>query len=299
MGKFFEELAKKLAERWLTLLLLPGAAFVVLAVLGTRFGHAKVFAVAEFDKLTSDVTTAQPRQQVVLLVVALLASAATGLVVQALAGVTRAVWLGRWPWFARPLRDKLTRARRTRWHAVLGRRRALEREHPASTRTAAQQEEIDVVAARMVRVAPAEPGRPTWMGDRMHAVEQVALHRHGLDLAFGWPRLWLVLPDTVRAEVTAAEAGFAAAVATGTWAWPYLALGVLWWPAVLVGAGIGMIGWVRARAAVADLSSLSEAAIDLHGRTLATALGVGADGAAGPLTVDEGREITAIVRKGR
>jgi hypothetical protein len=197
------------------------------------------------------------------------------------------------------VRDKLARARRARWHTLLGRRRVLEREHPAGTRTPAQQEAIDAAAARLVRLAPAEPGRPTWMGDRVHAVEQVALHRHGLDLTFGWPRLWLVLPDTVRAEITAAEAAFAAAVATGTWAWPYLALGVLWWPAALIGVGIGVTGWVRGRAAVADLAALSEAAIDLHGRTLAGALGVGEDGAAGPLTVDEGREITSIVRKGR
>jgi hypothetical protein len=299
VGRFFEELAKKLAERWLTLLLLPGATFVLLAVLGTRFGHGRVFGAAEFDRLASQVTTAQPRQQVVLLVAVLLASAGTGLVVQALAGVTRAVWLGRWPWFTRPLRDRLARARRARWHTLLGRRRALEREHPAGTRTPAQQEEIDTAAARLVRMAPAEPGRPTWMGDRVHAVEQVALHRHGLDLTFGWPRLWLVLPDAVRAEIAAAEAAFAAAVATGTWAWPYLALGVLWWPAALIGVGIGVTGWVRGRAAVADLAALSEAAIDLHGRTLAGALGVGEDGAAGPLSVDEGREITSIVRKGR
>jgi len=137
------------------------------------------------------------------------------------------------------------------------------------------------------------------MGDRVHAVEQVALHRHGLDLAFGWPRLWLVLPDTVRAEITAAEAAFAAATMTGTWALPYLVLGVVWWPAALAGIGIGVTGWLRARAAVGDLAALSEAAIDLHGRGLAIALGGGEQDATGPLTTTEGEAITRIVRKGR
>jgi hypothetical protein len=109
----------------------------------------------------------------------------------------------------------------------------------------------------------------------------------------------LVLPESIRAELVAAEAAFAAAVATGTWAVPYLGLGVVWWPAALIGVGIGMAGWVRGRAAVADLAALSEAAIDVHGRLLAVALGVGAAGATGPLTIAEGEEITAIVRKGR
>jgi hypothetical protein len=133
----------------------------------------------------------------------------------------------------------------------------------------------------------------------MHAVEQIALHRYGLDLTFGWARLWLVLPDAVRTELSAAEAAFASAAVTGTWAVPYLALGVGWWPAVLIGVGVGLSGWLRARAAVADLAALSEAAIDLHGRDLATALGVGVDDTVGPLTAAEGTQITAIVRKGR
>ncbi|MEU4833897.1 hypothetical protein [Streptosporangium sp. NPDC023615] len=60
-----------------------------------------------------------------------------------------------------------------------------------------------------------------------------------------------------------------------------------------------MTGWVRARAAIADLTTLSEAAIDLHGRTLVVALGVREEGTAGPLTFAEGKEMTAIVRKGR
>ncbi|WP_371673911.1 hypothetical protein OG985_43285 [Streptomyces sp. NBC_00289] len=299
MGRFFEELARKVAERWVMLLVLPGALFVLLAVVGVRLGHADPFDVAEVERTISgvaDTVSGRFGAQVLLLVAVLLAATGTGLAVQALAGVTRLVWLGRWP---RPLSRWVVRRRRARWHALLDRRRALARDHPARTRTAERQEEIDSLAARMTRIAPAEPGRPTWMGDRMHAVEQVALHRHGLDLAFGWSRLWLVLPDTVRAEVVAAEAAFAGAVASGTWAWPYLVLGVLWWPALLIGFGIGVTGWARARAAVGDLAALSEASIDLHGRTLAAALGVGDDSTTGPLTVAEGREITAIVRKGR
>ncbi|HET8662463.1 MAG TPA: hypothetical protein VFM55_26220 [Micromonosporaceae bacterium] len=137
------------------------------------------------------------------------------------------------------------------------------------------------------------------MGDRIHAVERIALDRYGLDLAFAWPRLWLVLPGTTREEITAAHAAFAGAVAIGTWAWPYLLLGTVWWPAALVGVAIGTTGWVRARAAITDLSALSESALDLHGRTLAAALGAADKDSCGPLTISEGSEVSAIVRKGR
>jgi hypothetical protein len=228
--------------------------------------------------------------QVVLLTVTLLGAAGVGQLLQGLAGVIRLVWLGTWP---RPLRRWRVRARRRRWLDLVERRRVLASEHPD------HQEDIDRLAERANRIALAEPGRPTWMGDRVHAVEQVALARHGLDLTFGWPRLWLVLPETVRAEITAAEAGFAAAVATGTWSLPYLALGLVWWPAVVVGVAFGVTGWSRARAAIGDLGALSESAVDLHGRTLALALGVGKPDERGVLTSEQGRTITAIVRKGR
>lgn len=137
------------------------------------------------------------------------------------------------------------------------------------------------------------------MGDRIHALEQVALNRYGLDLTFAWPRLWLVLPGTARSEITTAHAAFAAAVATATWAWPYLLLATLWWPAVFIAMAIGATGWVRARAAITDLTALSEAALDLHDRTLANSLGITKEDSAGPLTLTEGEHLTALIRKGR
>jgi hypothetical protein len=237
--------------------------------------------------------------QAAVIVGLLVAASATGLVVQAMAGVTRRLFLGVWPWPLRALARRRTARRRARWDVLLERRRALEDAHPADGREPEQQKEIDSVAAKMITIAMAGPGRPTWMGDRVHAVESVARDRYGLDLTFAWPRLWLVLPDTTRAEITAAHASFAAAVAVGSWGWPLLLLGTLWWPAAVVGLVVGATGRVRARDAVGDLTALTESALDLHGRTLATALGAAEEGLTGPLTTDEGVEITHLVRKGR
>ncbi|MEV6539540.1 hypothetical protein [Streptomyces sp. NPDC051665] len=303
MGGFFEQLAKTLADRWISLLVLPGAFFLGAVWLAVNLGHADAWNVALSARRvenTADTVRDLPSGAQALLVVAVLAAASgVGFVVQALAGVTRRVWLGPWPRPFLAVAAARTARRRARWHQLVQERRALEAASPG-TRTREQQDRIDTVADRVTRLAMAEPGRPTWMGDRIHAVESIAHHRYGLDLTYGWSRLWLVLPDAARTELTAAHSAFAAAVATGTWALPYLVLTVVWWPAVLIAAGIGLTGWARARSAVADLTTLTEATLDLHGRTLAVALGVGdATEGAGPLTIGEGERITDLVRKGR
>lgn len=303
MGTFFEALAKKLAERWLTLLLLPGALLATAVALGLQLGHRHALDYSQFQGIVFEVADAASRLsaggQVLLAAAVLLAATAIGLAVQALAALTRRTWLGPWPRIlALPQRWRVVR-RRARWHQRLDQRRALEQAHPLPSRTRDQQHSIDIAAHRANRIAWAEPGRPTWMGDRVHALEQIALHRYGLDLTFAWPRLWLLLPDSTRTDITTAHAAFAAAVATANWAWPYLILGALWWPAALIGVGVGATGWARARAAIADLTTLTEAALDLHGRSLATAFGIAEQDTTGPLTISEGEQITALIRKGR
>jgi hypothetical protein len=294
---FFQELAKTLADRWLGLLVLPGAFFLGTVWLAATLGQAHAVDARLLADRAGDTATRLanlPAGAQILLAVAILAAASgTGLVVQALAGVTRRVWLGQWPRPFGRLAATRTARRQARWHRLVEARRALEQADPRTRR-----DEIDALADRTNRLALAEPGRPTWMGDRVHAAESVAYHRYGLDLTFGWSRLWLVLPETTRAELSGAHTAFAAAVATGTWALPYLGLTVVWWPAALVAAGIGATGWARARSAVADLSTLTEAAVDLHGRELASALGVH-ELESGPLTPTEGERVTDIMRKGR
>ncbi|SDD55444.1 hypothetical protein SAMN05216174_11325 [Actinokineospora iranica] len=303
MGGFFQELAKKLADQWVALLVVPGALVMVTVWWAVELGHAHALDWRELTGAVSAAALAMGRQsggtQAVVIVAVLLAAGGTGLAVQSLAGITRVLWLGQWLGPLAPIRRWRVGRRHARWEHCVEQRRALEREHPHQSRSPDQQLQIDLIADKANRIAYAEPGRPTWMGDRVHAVERIALHRYGIDLPFAWPRLWLVLPDTTRAEITAAHAAFAAAVAIGTWAWPYLMLGIFWWPASVVGAGVGITGWARARSAMTDLAALSESAVDLHGRALAVAFGVCEPGAVGPLSIAEGEQLTALIRKGR
>ncbi|MFF0576250.1 hypothetical protein [Streptosporangium saharense] len=303
MGDFFGELAKKLAERWVGLLALPGLLFVACAWAGLQLGHAHAvdpdLLATKVTALGSSLGRSPGPAQALAAAGLLLASGGAGLVVQALTGPVRAWWLGRWPPGLRWAERRRTAARARRWDRLVTARRKLQKRYPKTNRSPARQAEIDMIAHRVNRLSPAAPTRPTWMGDRVAAVEQIALNRYGLDLGFGWPRLWLVLPDTVRAELAAANGQFAVTVVIAAWTPPYLLLGALWWPALLVALTVGLTGWTRARTAMAELTDLSEATLDLHGRTLAVALGVAPPDSTGPLDLSEGEEITAHVRKGR
>jgi hypothetical protein len=303
LDDFFSELAKQLAGRWLSLLAIPGVLFLATGWIGLQLGQDHALdaeRLAEAVRGAAVETADWPLgTQVFALLGLLLAAVTVGLVVQALVGPVRAVLLGRWPPGLRRLGKLLTRRRRARWNELYRERAALEKVHPLHDRTTEQQQRMDQLADRINQIAMAEPARPTWMGDRIHALAKVAADRHGLDLTFGWPRIWLVLPDAARAEINAAQAGFATAVFTLTWALPYLALGAVWWPAALAGVLIAAVGRSRARAKITAQTELLEAALDVHGRDLAIILGVADPTSTGPLSPDEGRHITDITRKGR
>lgn len=304
VSDFYGELAGQLARRWMSLLVIPGALLLAAGYAGLQLRQKHALdahrLVAAVGATAAKVAGWAGVAQAVAAVGVVLAAVAAGLVVQALVAPVRALCLGHWTSRAlERLADSQIRRRQHRWKELYRERAALEMVHPAHDRTTEQQRRIDRVAGRTNQIAMAEPGSPTWMGDRIHALAQVAINRYGLDLTFGWSRLWLVLPAGVRAEINTAQGGFAAAVLVIAWSLPWFALSLLWWPAALAGVVIAAAGRSRARARITTLTEQTEAALDIHGRNLAIALGVAAATSTGPLTREEGERITDITRKER
>ncbi len=291
MSGFLSALGQKLAERWLTLLVLPGALFLALATAAHVLGQAHAL---DNHRLAEEITgwartpiATSLGGQVVLLGAVLAAAAATGLVAQGLGLVVqRTVLAADWRTWPSPLQRwtqaRVTR-RRERWAAAAHRyREQLNADARALARDGRRADLGPRRAAHqaMLRIAAEAPDRPTWSGDRVHAVAVRLGRDHHLDLPLLWPHLWLILPETTRAEITGAEQALTRATTLGGWALLYAPLTAWWWPAAPVATVIMLTARFRIRAAVDTYAQLVEAAARLHATDLAAQLGIDHSGPA-------------------
>ncbi|MGW2054604.1 hypothetical protein ACWCOZ_11890 [Streptomyces sp. NPDC001840] len=284
MGGLLSELGRKLAERWLSLLVLPGALY--LAVLGTAalLGHGHA---VDPHHLTGRISAAAEARtvrtaggQIVILGAVLAGSAAVGLAAQALGSlVERACLAADWRSWPRPLRA-LARlrvsSRRRRWTAAARQYDQLVAEARRARGRGERGDPAERWAAHraMTRIAAELPDRPTWSGDRIHGVSARLERVHRLDLATVWPYLWLTLPETARAEISAARQSLYRGSTLTAWALLYLPVAGWWWPAALIGLVLAFAGRSRTRAAADNYALLLEATARLYGGELALRLGL-------------------------
>jgi hypothetical protein len=296
--RFLEALGGKLAERWLSLLVLPGLLLLATAWAGRLLGHTHwhdlARLAAELNRLAAQPAWRGTGTLVLALAGIVLAALGLGLAAQAAGSGVETLWLS-----SRPHRLAARRARR--WaaarsafeKALLAAARAERENRPDAPGLAAEARRWDSARDRIGVIAPS---RPFWLGDRLAAPAGRAGRLYALDLATAWPRLWLILPAEARTELDAARSRLASTARQMAWAVGYVVVGTLWWPAAVAGLVTGLVAWRQSRAAAAVLADLDEAAEDLYGRQLAEALGVSAGGT---LTPEAGAAVTALLRRGR
>ncbi|MGV9772383.1 hypothetical protein [Streptosporangium sp. NPDC003464] len=305
MSDLLSELGKKLAERWLTLLVLPGALFLATLAAAWQLGHTGWYEVGRLLEITDGKAkslSASVAGTALLLIVFLLSSAACGVVAQAIGSLLERLWFAAdWRQWGPPLRWLAHRrvARRQQRYRLrrdeVGRVAALSHALDGSARQDADAE-LDVAARRLSEISDEAPRRPTWMGDRMQAVD-IRLHRSlGLELAVVWPHLWLHVPESTRSAVTTARTEVSRAAALGGWGLLYLLVGALWWPGLLVPVVITVTARRRARTATDGYATLVEAAVRLHVGGLARRLGF--PHSTGPFPRRLGEDLTAHLRRG-
>ncbi|WP_267715311.1 hypothetical protein [Streptomyces sp. CoH17] len=299
MGGLLTEVGRKLAEKWVTLLALPGALYLAVATAAVSLGHTHPFDLSRTaDRITAWAdrsAAAGGGGQVVLLLAVLAAAAMAGLAAQALGSLLERLWLAAdWPAWPRPARTLAARRTARRRRAWIAAARTWHRRRDDDIRSLASGNRADPAARHaaeraMTRIAVEEPTRPTWSGDRLNAAVVRIERDQGLDLAATWPHLWLALPDGPRGEVTAARQALTRATTLAAWALLYLPLTLRWWPAALVACVLALTARARTHAAVDAYALLLEAATRLHARDLAGHLGLDATV---PLTLDAADTVT-------
>ncbi|MFB7497217.1 hypothetical protein ACFC09_21450 [Streptomyces sp. NPDC056161] len=303
MGGLLSEIGRKLAERWFSLLVLPGALYLAVLATAHALGHTHPFDPARLaDRIGAWARTpvvGDAGGQAVVLAAVLAGAAAAGLAAQAIGALAERLWLAAdwraWPLPLRRAAEWRVRRRRDRWETAA---RHYDRQREEAARALAlgrRSDPADRHAAHrgMASVSVERPDRPTWCGDRVQAVAVRLDRQYRLDLAAVWPHLWLVLPDAPRTEITAAREALTRATALAAWSLLYLPVAVLWWPAALISVALVVSARSRTRAATETYATLLEAAVRLHGTDLADQLGIDRTG---PLTKELGTELARHLR---
>ena len=302
MNAFLSELGKKLADRWLTLLVLPGLLYItvvtVAGVLGHRYATDPGVLHIWIDSLAAAPASSSSAGLLSWAVGVLIGATGAGLGAAALGQLVQRAWTT--PGRRLPARW-LSSWRRHRWNRAYATVRTAMAEAAAAACTAAAASPppapalgLEAAMGACTRICLIEADRPTWIGDRLRAADERIHRTYRLDVSAAWPRLWLLIPDTARTELTTAHDSYTAAARLAGWGLLYLAVGFWWWPALLIAAATGVTAWIRARSVTAVLADLVETTVDLYGPELARQLGITCPDL---LTPDIGHAVTIAVRK--
>ena len=121
---------------------------------------------------------------------------------------------------------------------------------------------------------PIDPRRrlPTRLGNLLRAAEEHAYQRYGLEITVVWPRLWLVLPEVTRTELTHARQTLDERVGLLIWGLLFSLWGGLAWWAVPIGLLVALGAYWGVWTAAGIYAELLRSAFDLHRFALYEAL---------------------------
>jgi hypothetical protein len=258
-------LASKVGEQWAAALLTPAFAFWA--------GGLAAWAVPDrWHDLDRWLHTAPLTVAVAAAVSALILVVVSGAIVQRLTLPLLRLLEGYWPPWLGPLRRALVHVRGRRLNRGEQRWQALA--------AAADQGDPNARAAfvaldAQLRRVPTLAGNrmPTRLGNILRAAETWPADKYGLDAPKCWPRLWLVLPETARKELSGARSSLDQGAAA--WLWGLLfAVWIPWaWWAVIVAVAVPAGAYLWMLAAASAYGDLIESAFDVHRAALYEAVG--------------------------
>lgn len=287
MTTLLQELSKKLAERWATVLIGPGLLFTACAVIAHHLGSQHALDVTELRQYATELARGRTTGDLLVIGAAITLGAVTaGLAVAGTSRIVQALWMPTAPgWYV----DALTRLRAARWdradtalaNATTAARQQQARDRVLGRPPATRFPTVLRYSRRRSRIGETRPDRPTWSAQRMADAAATVRGRYALDLNRLWPHLWAVSDGEIRADIGNVQENYAASSRLAAWGAAYLLLAgvTAWWPAALLAMILILTARNRARTAVGALAVLVVAATDLHIRDMAARLGVPCDNA--------------------
>lgn len=267
ISQFFESLGERLSERSLALAFTPAFLFWGggALILAGRFGLQDTW---------QWLAARTPMEQVLLLALALFLLALSTAVAGRLRFTVLRLLEGYWPgplrWLS-VLLGKLQawglRRRRARWNQL----KAREQKGTLSPAERRRMAELDLAAHYYP--ASEEDCMPTALGNALRAAETAVRHRYGLDAFAVWPYLWMLLPEGIQKELSAARGQLDALAELWFWGLLFLVWTALWpWAALIALVWMGL-AYRFAVGAARTFADLFLAAFTLHRFALYDALG--------------------------
>ena len=257
-AKFVEGLSSNLANRWVGSLFTPAFVFWLG---GGLAGLQQVGwkCVAEFF---SELPEPLP---IGIGVLALLVVSASGFVARQFEFAVLRLLEGYWPRWCRPLSKWLVKRQRQKWKAI---DRQWQDFNRRGLQTLTPEERHDYIQADLQLSLFPSTGRllPTRLGNILRSAEDRCEEKYGLDTVICWPRLWLLLPDAVKTELSAARDALNLKVLLWLWGLLFL-LWVpvfrVWWP-LLLGLVTVWLAYRWMLQAAQLYGNLLESAFDLY-----------------------------------
>jgi hypothetical protein len=258
LSEFLQNFSGKLAERWAANLLTPAFLFWAGGAAAWIWRHQRM---ARASTLASLSTPAM----LPILVGGLLLVLFSTVVAQRLQPWTLRLLEGYWHPALGPLRRRMA-ARQSRKLGVLEERfQQLASAQDQGTLTAAQSEEYVKLDCRLRRApAQADKRMPTRLGNILRAAESSPSDKYGLDTVVCWPRLWLLLPDGAKKDLSEARSALGVAAASWLWSVLFLVWTVWAWWAAPVGILLATACYSWMLAAAENFGDLLESAFDVY-----------------------------------
>jgi len=266
VNKFWETIGTKAAERWLEYIF--GPAFLFWA------GGFVLYAwQTGWQTVAMDIQNLTPFQQGGWIVLALLVLAFSSVFMQAIRFPILRLLEGYWPWPFNYLRMGIVSVRKFYFDKKYSelRRLASQDKKDLDARQREKLVSLDLWAHRH----PVDPNDllPTTLGNILRAREYSPERKYGLDAIICWPRLWSLLPETMRADLTSARVSLDRLAEL--WFWGLLFLSWVFltrWTLVIAPLWMAVTYWMACQAAM-SFGDLLESAFDLHRFLLYDAVG--------------------------